>query len=474
MAGQVRKPPALALGLLACSALAALSLVLLPSGPTYDPYAWLIWGRDLAHLHLATGGSGTTWKPLPALVDALLSPLGRAQPSGWLLVARAGALFGCFMAGRLAWRICGPRWGVVAAPVAAVTLLLGYEYLTRAAVGESEGVMAGVGLLAIDRHLSARYGQALAAGFAAALLRPESWPFVGLYAAYLWLAPRRPSRLLIATAGLLVPVLWFGADWVGSGSLWTGPHLALHSMRATWAGRAADPFAAVMREAVQIVPGPARLAAPVAIVVAALAIVRARRGGRRADPAHRLTLVLGAGVVAWTGIVAGMAVRGYPGLYRFLFMALAVTAVLAGVGAARIGQGIAAGLRFVRLRRVAPAAVAVSLVVLAALAAPDVARLRGDAESVGALAVKDDGIAEAARVAGGGSAVLRCGTPVAPWWSVTALAYDLGLQSSAIHTKPVGRRPVLFTRTSARARHGLRVEDRIDGWKIVDRCRREL
>jgi hypothetical protein len=35
----------------ACLMLAGLSL-LLPSEPSYDPLAWLVWGRELAYLHL--------------------------------------------------------------------------------------------------------------------------------------------------------------------------------------------------------------------------------------------------------------------------------------------------------------------------------------------------------------------------------------------------------------------------------------
>ena len=34
-------------------ALAALSF-LMPSAPTYDPWAWIIWGREVLHLDLST------------------------------------------------------------------------------------------------------------------------------------------------------------------------------------------------------------------------------------------------------------------------------------------------------------------------------------------------------------------------------------------------------------------------------------
>ena len=46
--------------LAACLALAALSL-LLPSQPSYDPFAWLVWGREIAHGSLDTTGGSSAW-----------------------------------------------------------------------------------------------------------------------------------------------------------------------------------------------------------------------------------------------------------------------------------------------------------------------------------------------------------------------------------------------------------------------------
>ena len=57
--------------------LAAASL-LLPSQPSYDPLAWLIWGRELAHFQLDTAG-GPSWKPLPVFVTALFAPFGKVD-----------------------------------------------------------------------------------------------------------------------------------------------------------------------------------------------------------------------------------------------------------------------------------------------------------------------------------------------------------------------------------------------------------
>src|SRR5437879_3310869 len=51
----------LALG--ATAALLATCSLLLPSTPSYDPWAWLGWGREILHLGLHTAG-GPSWKPL--------------------------------------------------------------------------------------------------------------------------------------------------------------------------------------------------------------------------------------------------------------------------------------------------------------------------------------------------------------------------------------------------------------------------
>src|SRR3954463_8926267 len=123
MARPLWKPSTLSIAGAGCVLLAIASLVL-PSGPTYDPYAWLIWGRDLAHLDLVTTAGGTSWKPLPAIIDAALTPLGGGAASGWLVVARAGALFAVFMAFRLAWRLAPRRGRWLAGTAAAATPVL--------------------------------------------------------------------------------------------------------------------------------------------------------------------------------------------------------------------------------------------------------------------------------------------------------------------------------------------------------------
>src|SRR3954464_8927873 len=88
--------------------LTALSF-LAPSTPTYDPWAWIIWGREIVHLDLSTVG-GPSWKPLPVLFTAPFSLFGDAAPDLWLVVARAGALLALAMTFRLARRLAAGPW----------------------------------------------------------------------------------------------------------------------------------------------------------------------------------------------------------------------------------------------------------------------------------------------------------------------------------------------------------------------------
>ena len=92
--------------LLICLALSALTL-LFPSTPTYDPWAWLLWGREILHLDLVTDG-GPSWKPLPVMFNVPFSIFGvEAAPYLWLWIARAGALLALAMSFRLARRLVG-------------------------------------------------------------------------------------------------------------------------------------------------------------------------------------------------------------------------------------------------------------------------------------------------------------------------------------------------------------------------------
>src|SRR3954447_16244050 len=89
----------------ACLALGLLSLAG-PTTPTYDPWAWLIWGREVAHLDLDTH-FGPSWKPLPVLFTALFSLVPSAAPALWVAIARAGGIAAILLAFRVARRLGG-------------------------------------------------------------------------------------------------------------------------------------------------------------------------------------------------------------------------------------------------------------------------------------------------------------------------------------------------------------------------------
>ncbi len=80
-------------------AIGGLSL-LIPSTPSYDPWAWIVWGREIVHLKLHTLG-GPSWKPLPMIFTTLFAPFGQAEPNLWLVIARAGAFSAVVMVFRL-------------------------------------------------------------------------------------------------------------------------------------------------------------------------------------------------------------------------------------------------------------------------------------------------------------------------------------------------------------------------------------
>ena len=176
----------------ACLLLAALSL-LGPSEPSYDPWAWLVWGREIGHLTLDTTG-GPSWKPLPVVFTTLFGPLSavddRIPPALWIVVARAGGLLALALAFRVAARVAGGDLlrRTIAGGVAALALALTPEWVRYLIHGNEAPLAVGLGLLALDRHLDGRRDAAFLAGAVACLARPELFGFLLLYGAYLCVA----------------------------------------------------------------------------------------------------------------------------------------------------------------------------------------------------------------------------------------------------------------------------------------------
>lgn len=159
-----------------CLALAALSAAVLPTVPSYDPWAWIVWGREVVdpHLSFAING-GPSWKPLPVIFTTIFALFGGAAPTLWVIVARAGGLLGLVAAYRLAGRLAGGGpWGATAGVLAAVGVVLTQEWGYYMFRGTSEPLLIATSLWAIDRHLGGRRGSAFVLAVATGLMRPEA------------------------------------------------------------------------------------------------------------------------------------------------------------------------------------------------------------------------------------------------------------------------------------------------------------
>ena len=150
---------------LACSPaslLAALSAAVLPTVPSYDPWSWIVWGREVTDPHLSfLVSGGPSWKPLPFLFTTVWGLFGGAAPTLWVMTARAGGLLGLYVAWRLAYRLTGGGGPVaVAGPLAVVGIVLTQDWPYYFLRGTSEVVLIGASLGAIDRLLEGRHVQA--------------------------------------------------------------------------------------------------------------------------------------------------------------------------------------------------------------------------------------------------------------------------------------------------------------------------
>jgi hypothetical protein len=371
----LRPRPALAVA--AALVLAAVSLTL-PYHPVYDPWAWLVWGRELVHGGFETA-AGPSWKPLPVLVDTPLSLLGDAAPQAWLLVARTGWFSAALLAGLLAARLSGPqtgRWRWVAGAIAAASVALTVDSFTpplrQFTGGLSEPLLVALVLGAIWAALDEQRGWVLGLGTAAALLRPEVWPFLAFWA---YFASRGRPRLRAAAIAVafLIPLAWFVPDILGAGTPLEGGETA----RA--GGLEALDGIEVLGRA---------LVAPLAACWIGLALLLWRgdfvnRWFAKAPnptPADRTLAILLAGAAAWILLVAAMAIAGFAGLPRFLAPATAIIAIAGAVGIARTAAAIE--LFGPRGGKSSTAIIAATLVIAAAGVGWRAAQIPGDVRVV--------------------------------------------------------------------------------------------
>jgi hypothetical protein len=410
----VRNRPIL-VALAASLAVAGLSFLLEPFALLPDPWAWIVWGDELLRFDLDTT-SGPSWKPLPVFIVAALSVAGDAAPILWDLVARAGCLLAFFFAWRVARRLGGTAWaGWIA--VAALAICLLPSWMNIVAMGREEGLLCALILWSIDRHQERREGQAFAVLFLAALLRPEVWPFLGLYG--LWLLWRRPgTRIEVVVLGLLLLPLWFLPDIVTVGD-------PLQSSQKAQGGISGTTLTEPVKRAFELVPISLQL---LALAAAVLAILRLRGQGWRFErpklrgpapeapargewrPGERelQVLALFASALVWVALVAVTSkVANYAGIARFQHPAAALFAVLAGVGAVWLATLLADRLG---RRELAYAGLAVVVLVALVPSLPQRARrIDRVVKEVQARSTLDTSLGDAVDAAGGRGKVVACG-----------------------------------------------------------------
>jgi hypothetical protein len=380
---------------------------------------WVVWGRQVTRLALDTR-AGPSWKPLPVIATTPFALFGPAAPALWLVTGRAGGLLA--LAG--AWTLGRRLGGRMAGAAAAGTIALSTWWLPNVALANSEGLLAAAVLWAWVAHLSGRQRAAVALAIAAALLRPEAWPLLGLYGLWLWRADRGTRPVLVAGA-VLVPVLWVVPSLLAGGGALGASDAAQGKASAQSASLAAHPLLALLGDATSVIGIPA-----LACAVAAVALLRAP------EPSRRGVLVLAAAALAWVAIVAAMTVGGYAGNPRYLVAAAAAASVVAGVGAVRLAA----------LLRLPPAAALVLPLAVGAIAAGG---LRGWIREIGVRADRRAALPGVIAAAGGRAALARC-APARSFPAVRGLvAWELDVNPYGLDAPPRGPAVVVQMRPYA-------------------------
>ncbi|HLI00482.1 MAG TPA: hypothetical protein VKV06_06820 [Acidimicrobiales bacterium] len=421
-----------------------LSVLLGPRGLGYDPWSWLIWGRELVHGTFTTAGAATSFKPLPVVVTAVFGWTS-AAPMIWLAVARAGAALAIILAFRVGWRLAGPAAGLIGA----VGLLASSQYVTYlATAGMSEPIGAALTLVAVDAHLSRRRGLAVAMLWLAGLVRIEMWAFVALYGLW-WLWRERGRRRLIVLGALAVllvalPAAWFLPDYVTTGDLLRSAQDAAHQSQGGPL-LAAVPALATFKEAAGLMPWPFTAAfCAELVIVGPVVLVRHRR--------VRVAWGLALAAFALVAIEAVMVQLDLDtAAPRYLLQSVAAGAVVAGcfavdavrwlAGLARRPQGARSGGSGRPLGGgVSVVATLAAVVVVLGASAPNLVRtgrqIPPGVRGTRPLAILVRQLPEAIAQAGGRAHVLACGPVATAALQVPTVTWALDLPLGRVADHP--------------------------------------
>jgi len=495
-----------------CAAVAVASLAV-PATLGYDPWAWLVWGREVGRWSLDTTG-GPSWKPLPVAVTALLAPLPELAAPVYAVLARTAALL-CVVAVAALARRLGGRWAAV---VAAAALWLSPDgdprFLRLVLEAHEAPWSAALAVAAGGAHLAGRHHRTLAALWALSMLRPEAWPFLLAHVAWTsgalarldaalpvsrarrsarsdrWASPQRRSSTALALAALAsVPLAWFVPDWIGSGSPLHGAGAAQVLADVSVGRRLLDGAATLAT----VVPLPVWALAAVAVLgsrsrgadagtgrsvgsaggnaatdrsvrsagwdVATDRSVRSAGGNAATDrsvrPGAPPERVLAGAAAAWSVLVLAMAVAGgYAAISRFFLPAAALVCVLAGLGLADV---------VARVRATPVPAVALALLA-GVLVAPRVLGLVDVVDEVTRRGALEADLDDVIGAAGGSERLTRCGEVGVTGTTLlrSAVAWKLDLPLSLVQLLPEDGTGTMLVRTGRAEARALAVPGTVE------------
>jgi hypothetical protein len=411
--------------------------------PGFDPYGWLVWGRQTLLGSLDTNAA-PSWKPLSYIFTVPYALAGhRLELRLWMITVVFVSLAGVIFAARIAYKLTDApahrRWPAVAAGVFAGLALLGLQdYAHYVLSSQSDPMIVTLCLAAVDCHLYKRYRAAIVLGVLASLGRPEVWPFLGLYSLWCWRAVPA-TRWWLAGGWAVVVVLWFGIPALTSRSPFVAASNALGSGRRL----TNDKVFGTIGRFLDLNELPVELAALVAVVFAVL----------RRD---RVVLGLTVGAALWVVVEIAFALHGWPGLGRYMFEAAAVVVVLAGVAVGWLLLLDVWGGRALATRVPRWVGAAAVVVLVASLLPAALSHVRAEHKDLRQQRLRTAEINRLAPVVAklGGAARLRsCGEPLTRLEYQTMLAYTLEINVAKIgfkydqaiaHGNPI----VMYTPTS--------------------------
>jgi hypothetical protein len=377
--------------------------------PSYDAYGWLVWGYQTLHGSLDLGGA-PSWKPLSFVFTVPFALFGHYQMWLWLFASVFVSLGGCIFAGRITYKLVGDdtperRRAALAGAVFAGIALLGIEdYMHYILSAQSDPMIVGFTLAAIDMHLSGHKRWSVVFGTLAALGRPEAWIFLGPYTLWQWRETPELRRWLVG-AWVLIAFFWFGIPTITNDRPFVSAQLALLSPRACNHNK----VICTIGRFTELQYLPIWIAA-----ICTLAVALWRR--------IWMVVALAALAVAWVIVEVAFALHGWPGLPRYVMEPAAICTVFAGVA---VGWAL---LEAPRLRAGLPrwAGIPVVVILIGSLVPGAVARIRHERKDRTHEIARTNQInllGKTASALGGARHIGNCGQPVTDVAYVSALAW---------------------------------------------------